>query len=131
MRYFLLHQLKLEISENENRKDFSFSEKMKWAEELKKEYSKIAKENMKRGEGSSTLTTLNKIDSREQIATNLEMSSGTLHKAQYIYNNAPEDIIQQLDDGQLSINKAYITLKEQLKVEKEKARELERELKLK
>jgi ParB family chromosome partitioning protein len=40
-----LHQLKLEISENENRKDFSFSEKMKWAEGLKKEYSKIVEQN--------------------------------------------------------------------------------------
>ena len=42
-----LHQLKLEISENENRKEFSFSEKMEWAERLKVEYSKIAEANQK------------------------------------------------------------------------------------
>lgn len=76
MRYFFiqiqlvqdaLHQLKLEISENENRKDFSFSEKMKWAEELKKEYSKIAKENQgNRNDISSILTESNKLDTREQ-----------------------------------------------------------------
>lgn len=88
-----LHQLKLEISENENRKDFSFSEKMKWAEELKKEYSKIAKENQSLNGGNkadlSTLTTpLEKIDTREQVAKDLDISTGTLAKAQYIYNNS-------------------------------------------
>lgn len=44
-----LHQLKLEISENENRKDFNFTEKMEWVEKLKKEYSRIAKEKMLMG----------------------------------------------------------------------------------
>ena len=50
-----LHQLKLEISENENRKDFSFSEKMEWADKLKNEYSKIARENQKGGQGGVLL----------------------------------------------------------------------------
>lgn len=119
-----LHQLKLEISENENRKDFTFSEKMKWAEELKNEYSKIAKENMSiGGKGSPMLATLNKIDSREQVAKDLDMSHGTLTKAQYIYNNASEEMIKQLDEGQLSINKAYNDLKGKLKQE-----QLEKEL---
>lgn len=44
-----LHKLKLEISENENRKDFSYSEKMQWAEQLREEYSRIAKENQLSG----------------------------------------------------------------------------------
>ncbi|WP_346913815.1 hypothetical protein [Clostridium sp.] len=102
---------------------------MKWAEELKKEYSKIARENQgTRNDISSTLTESNKLDTREQIANDLEMSTGTLSKAKYIYNNAPEELIQQLDNEQLSINKAYITLKEQLKSEKEKAEQLEQQL---
>lgn len=42
MRFFI-HQLKLEISENENRKNFSFREKMKLVEELKKEYTVLKK----------------------------------------------------------------------------------------
>jgi ParB family chromosome partitioning protein len=67
---------------------------------------------------------------REQIAKDLDLVSGRNYgKAQYIYNNAPEELIKQLDDGQLSINKAYITLKEQLKSEKEKANQLEQQLK--
>ena len=124
-----LHQLKLEISENENRKDFSFSEKMKWAEELKNEYSKIANENMR---GGVTLSSNDqRVNTRDKIAEDLDISSTMLGKAQYIYNNADEETIKQLDDGQLSINKAYITLKEQLnktqqelRVEKNKPREI-------
>jgi ParB family chromosome partitioning protein len=122
-----LHQLKLEISENENRKDFSFSEKMKWAEELKKEYSKIAEQNMK---GGVTLSPNGqKVNTRDKIAKDLDISNGTLARAEYIYNNAPEDLIEQLDNEQLSINKAYMTLKEQLRTEKEKANQLEQQLK--
>ncbi|WP_346889157.1 hypothetical protein [Clostridium sp. UBA1056] len=123
-----LHQLKLEISENENRKDFSFSKNAKWAEELKKEYSKIARERMINpmqdfAEGSIGNT-------RDKIAKDLDIGSGeTYRKAQYIYNNAPEELIQQLDDEKLSINKAYITLKEQLIEEKNKAKSLEQKLK--
>lgn len=127
-----LHQLKLEISENENRKDFSFSEKMKWAEELKKEYSKIAKENQKStqfGNGGVNVDTSDKGRVRDKIADDLDISTGTLAKAQYIYNNAPEELIKDLDAEKLSINKAYNTLKAQLKAEKDKAVQLEQKLK--
>ncbi|WP_242950751.1 ParB/RepB/Spo0J family partition protein [Clostridium botulinum] len=109
-----LHQLKLEISENENRKDFSFSEKMQWAEQLKEEYSKIAKENMLKG---ITLDqNLSKVDSNKQVAKDTGFGSKeTYRQAQYIYENGNEDLIQQLDDEKLSINKAYNMLKEQKK----------------
>jgi len=103
---------------------------MKWAEELKKEYGKIAKENQ--GDRNDFVENVpqSKGKVRDQIAKDLDLVSGRNYdKAQYIYNNAPEDIIGQLDDGQLSINKAYITLKEQLKSEKEKANQLEQQLK--
>lgn len=74
--------------------DFSFSEKMKWAEELKKEYSKIAKENMSEGgKGSSTLTSLDKIDTREQVAKDLDIGSGeTYRKAEFIHKNGDEEL---------------------------------------
>ncbi|WP_040194255.1 hypothetical protein [Clostridium culturomicium] len=104
---------------------------MKWAGELKKEYSKIAEKNMK---GGKLLVNIdgglsNKIDTREQVAKDLDISTGTLAKAQYIYNNAPEDMIKDLDDEKLSINKAYNTLKAQLQAEKDKANQLEQKLK--
>ncbi len=104
---------------------------MKWAEELKKEYSKIAKENQGNRNDLTFGQDCPEVETSKKISEDLDMGQTTLKKAQYIYNNAPEDMIKDLDDGQLSINKAYITLKEQLQTEKEKARELERQLKLK
>ena len=131
-----LHQLKLEISENENRKDFSFSEKMQWAEELKKEYEKIARENMSKG-GEGLPVSVN-LDSNKKIANDLDMGKETYRQAKYISDNASEEVIKQLDDGQLSINKAYVTLKQEkqqlennnkeLKIELEQERSKEPEI---
>jgi len=67
---------------------------------------------------------------RNQIAKDLDLGSGRNYdKAKYIYNNAPEELIQKLDDEELSINKAYMMLKEQLIEEKNKAKSLEQKLK--
>ena len=108
-----LHQLKLEISENENRKDFSFNEKMTWAKMLEIEYGKIAKENMSDGgKGNKILETLN---SNKQVAEEVGFGNKeTYRQAKYISENADEETIKKLDDGQLSINKAYTQLKEKL-----------------
>ncbi|WP_243190810.1 ParB N-terminal domain-containing protein [Clostridium botulinum] len=87
-----LHQLKLEISENENRKDFSFSEKMQWAEQLKEEYSKIAKRNQANSTGGinpqllSTLSKAEKIDSNKQVANDLDMGT-TTYRGGIAYGN--------------------------------------------
>lgn len=114
-----LHQLKLEISENENRKDFSFNEKMTWAKMLEVEYGKVAKEN-----SLSNLrnTNYDGQDFAPQGKTNQKVAQEvgfgnkeTYRQAKYISENADEEIIKKLDDGQLSINKAYTQLKEQLK----------------
>lgn len=87
-----LHQLKLEISENENRKDFSFSEK------LKEEYGKIAELNSTSGkhlpEGIGRV--------RDKVAADIDIGSGEQYrKAEYIYQNADEEMIKQLDEGKL------------------------------
>lgn len=121
-----LHQLKLEISENENRKDFSYSEKMQWAEQLREEYSKIAKENMSKG--GQSCPTLENIETSKKISEDLDIGQTTLKKAQYIWNNADEEIIKELDEGKLSINKAYNTLKDKLKQQEEKNQELRQAL---
>lgn len=109
-----LHQLKLEISENENRKDFTFSEKMKWADQLKAEYEKIAKAN----QGSRTdLTSCKHLQEvgliRDKLASDLDLGSGEQYrKADYIYQNATEEQIKKLDENKLSINAVYRDLKE-------------------
>lgn len=124
-----LHQLKLEISENENRKDFSFSEKMEWAEKLKKEYGKIAKEN----QGNRNDLTFNQnwsnVDTNKQVAEEVGIGGReTYRKAEYIYKNADDDIIQQLNEEKISIHKAWLETKSKLEqIEKEKA-VLEQEL---
>lgn len=64
----------------------------------------------------------------EKVAQEVGFGSrDTLRKAEYIVQNADEDLIKSLDEGKLSINKAYITLKQQkellekqLRIEKNK-----------
>jgi ParB family chromosome partitioning protein len=111
-----LHQLKLEISENENRKDFSFNEKMSWAKMLEEEYKKIARANMSDGGKGRQISD----NLRTDDAVSAEVGFGsrdTYRKAQYISENAADEMISQLDDGKLSINAAY----KKLKAEKEDA----------
>lgn len=57
------------------------------------------------------------IEVSKKISEDLDIGQTTLKKAQYIYNNASEEMIKQLDEGQLSINKAYNDLKGKLKQE--------------
>lgn len=118
-----LHQLKLEISENENRKDFNFMETMTWAKMLEDEYKKIAEQRMIAGTPSQ-ISDKGRTDDR--VAKELGFGSrDTYRKAQFISENADEDMIRDLDDGKLSINAAY----KQLKDDKAKA-EAEVSLKL-
>ena len=124
-----LHQLKLEISENENRKEFSFSEKMEWAERLKTEYSKIAEANQKANlinSSSVSSETLGRVD--QKVAEEVGLGSySKLHKAEYIKANADEEMIRQLDDGQLSVNAAYVKLKKKAVEVEAKLKEVEQE----
>lgn len=109
-----LHQLKLEISENENRKEFSFSEKMEWADRLKEEYRKIAEANSHAGTTGTDVTLVGRVDNKVAEQTGLG-SREKLRKAEYIKEHADEEMIRQLDEGQLSINAAFVTLKNKLK----------------
>lgn len=86
---------------------------------MKNEYSKIAKENQgARNDICEDVHTSNIGRVSDRIAQDLDMGSGrNFDKAQYIYNNASEEMIKQLDEGQLSINKAYNDLKGKLKQE--------------
>lgn len=78
---------------------------MQWAEELKKEYEKIAKVNQGTRNDLNISTTLDEgFRTDEAIAEDLDMGKTTYRKAQFITENASEDMIKQLDDGQLSIN---------------------------
>ncbi|MBN3418588.1 hypothetical protein EXN00_09840 [Clostridium botulinum] len=74
-----------------------------WAEQLKEEYSKIAKEKMLKGIKDPSTTLDEGMRTDESVANDLDMGKTTYRKAKYIYENGNEDLIKQLDDEELSI----------------------------
>lgn len=105
-----LDKLKIEISENENRKDFTFSEKMRWAKLLKEEYRKIAEENQKRGTSGENSPEVGRVDERVGLDVGIGKRD-TFNHAEYIVQHATPEMIKALDENQLSINAAYQALK--------------------
>lgn len=106
------HQLNIEINENENRKDFTFSEKLEWARRLERIERVKAEERMKAGK---------KIDNGEkgEVREIVARKSGfgnksTYRQAKFIAEHADEEIINKLDNGEISIYKAYITTKNKI-----------------
>lgn len=110
-----LHKLKLEISENENRKEFSFKERMEWARLLEEEIGKKAKDNQGKRSDLTSGQCCQNVNTTKEVSNAVEMSEGTYKKAKFIYENADEEMIKQLDDGKLSINGAYVSLKNKAK----------------
>lgn len=128
-----LQALKIEITENENRKEFTFSEKMAYAKLLHDMYDARARANsaanLKVGSDSPSVTsvTVGRTDAR--IAEEVGIGSyNTLHKAEYVADHATPEMIAALDAEQLSINAAYKQLKEQAKKAEEENRSLAKEL---
>jgi ParB family chromosome partitioning protein len=119
------HQLQIEISENENRKDFTFSERVDWAKRLERVESIKAKERMGQGTQNSA-----GLETRQVVADKSGFGShDTLSKAKFIADNASEEIIKQLNDEKISINKAYQQTKANLQEAETKAKEAERKAK--
>ena len=112
------HQLQIEISENENRKDFTFSERVDWAKRLERVERIKAKDRQSELNGKNQHMEIfpeaEKGNTRDIVADKSGFGSGKqFEKAKYIDENASEDMIKDLDDGKLSVNKAYITLKQE------------------
>ncbi|OUB04672.1 chromosome partitioning protein ParB [[Bacillus thuringiensis] serovar konkukian] len=117
------HKLKIEIGENEHRKEFTFSERMAWARELERVESAKARERETQGK---------KIDPKENfpegvvgqtrdiVAEKIGIGSGKQYeKAKFIAEHADSETIAKLDNEETSIHKAYTELKAKLK-EKDK-----------
>ena len=127
-----MKQLKIEIAENEHRKEFTFSERMEYAKLLHEKYDAEAKKRqvagLKRGDelGDSPCGT-NVPNGRtlDKIADESGFSSGkTLQRAEYVADHATPEMIAALDAEQLSINAAYKQLREQAKKAEEENRSL-------
>ena len=104
------HALRIEISENENRKEFSFSERMDYAKRLEAIERVKAEERMKDpmqtfAEGVEKFP---QGTTRDIVAEATGFGSGEQYrKAKFVSDNADEETIRSLDEGSLSINAAY------------------------
>ncbi|WP_145148553.1 ParB N-terminal domain-containing protein [Paenibacillus xylanexedens] len=107
------HQLRLEISENEHRKEFTFSERVEWAKRLEEVERIKAKERMAGGKENVPEQPTGQV--RDIVAEQAGFGSGkTYDKAKFIMENATPEIIQQLDAGIISTHKAFTETKERL-----------------
>lgn len=111
------HQLKMEISENEERKEFTYSEKMDYAKQLERIEAKKSKDRK-----TSTLKQNKNTDmdhgpqrkgsTRDIVGKVSGFGSGrTYARAKYIYENADEETIKEVDEGKKSIRKAHDELR--------------------
>lgn len=131
-----MKQLSIEISENDNRKEFTFSERREYIRLLHEMFDAEAKKRQLSGlkhvgNGDSSSVTHVTNDGRvdDHIAEMVGLGSrNTLHKAEYIADHATPEMIAALDAEQLSINAAYKQLKEQAKKAEEENRSLAKEL---
>ncbi|MBG9512355.1 ParB-like partition protein [Bacillus thuringiensis] len=112
------HKLKIEIGENEHRKEFTFSERMAWARELERVESAKGKERMREG-GKGRQNSVN-LRTDDKVSNDIGLGSrDTYRKAKFITEHADSSTIAKLDNEETSIHKAYTELKAKLK-EKEK-----------
>ncbi len=127
------HQLRMEISENENRKEFTFSERVDWARRLERVERVRAKERQSVLNGKSELTEkfpgATKGESRDIVAEQSGFGSGKQYeKAKYIADHAGPEIIAQLDDAEISIHRAYTETKRKLAEKEAEVQRLTSEL---
>ena len=120
--------LKVEISENEIRKEFTMTERLDYARRLQRIESIKAEERMKAGKQDPVQNSAQG-KTRDKVAEQVNMSHDTLRKAQVIAENKekfnPEEF-KNWDDGKLSTNKLYTQLKQKLEESETKANKLQK-----
>ena len=117
------HQLRLEISENENRKDFTLAERLDWARRLEQVERLKAKERM------AALQNFAEVGiTRDKVAEAVGLGSGeTYRKAKYIQEHDPE-AIERIDSGESSIHREYQRLRAELEQKDERILKLQQAL---
>ncbi len=121
------HQLNLEISENETRKDFSKAERIDYARRLERVESLKARERMLNPTKNSSEGETNQI-----VAEKLGIGSkDTYRKEKFIVENqsslTPEEFAEW-DEGKLSTNKAFLKIKQAKEEAEKKVDNLENEI---
>ncbi|MCG5252566.1 ParB N-terminal domain-containing protein [Brevibacillus agri] len=118
------HQLRMEISENENRKEFTFSERVDWARRLERIEKEKARKRMETGKAIDPSENFRKGRATEIVADASGFGSGKQYeKAKYIADHADPEIIAQLDADEISIHRAYQETKRKLAEAERRAEE--------
>lgn len=108
--------LRIEVSENEQREDFTYSEKMDYARLLEDIEREKAKERMLAGKKTCDADPVDYGPqgqvgkTRDIVASKIGMGGRQYDRAKYIADNAPEEVIEQLDRGERSISGTYTEL---------------------
>lgn len=123
------HQLNLEISENEARKDFSKAERIDYARRLERIESLKAEKRMKAGKVDPSLNSDEGKRTDEIVAHKLGIGGkDTYRKEKYIVDNKDsltQEDFAEWDEGKLSTNKAFQRIKEEKKLLEEHVKKLE------
>ena len=105
--------LHIEYSENVQREEFTFSDKMDYARLVKEIEQVKAKGRMSQGgksgvnQGVLPGSHLDTYKSRDKIGPKIGMSGPTYQRAEYVADHAPQDVIDALDRGETTIRATY------------------------
>ncbi len=112
----LEHKLNLEINENENRKDFTKSERIEYARQLERIERAKAKERQGNRNDLNIVENFpesGNANTRDVVAKKLGIGSGKQYeKEKYIAENADAETLKQWDNEEISSHKAYQRIKE-------------------
>ncbi len=127
------HQLRLEISENENRKEFTISERLEYARRLEQVERLKARERQAHGQTAPGKTlqenfpeALERGQTRDKVAELVGFGSGkTYEKIKFVAEHGDPETIRRLDAREISVHRAYQETKAKLEAAERAAREAE------
>lgn len=112
--------LKMEISENEIREDFTKTERMECIKRIEEIEAKKAKQRM--SDGGKGVQNFAQVKARDAVAEQVGISHEQIRKEKSIIEHKDEidpEVFKNWDDGKLSTNKVYTELKAKLKAKEE------------
>lgn len=126
------HHLRLEISENENRKEFTISERLEYARRLE-QVERLKARGRQAIAGSHNLglvqenfPELEKGQTRDKVAELVGFGSGkTYEKVKFVAEHGDPETIRRLDAGEISVHRAYQETRARLEAAERAAREAE------
>jgi len=122
------HQLNLEISENEIRKDFSKKERIDYARRLERIERVKAEQRIKSGvtDPTKNFTEGSKGETRNIVAQKVGIGSGVQYeKEKFVADNADPDTLAKWDTGNISTHTAYVKIKKEKEAVEDRVKNLE------